>query len=161
MCIRDREKDLPIDYEWYLEKQIKPPLLRIFEVLVGNPDSIFAGEHTRNKYVAKVGVEGMGKFIKVKEHCLGCKIAIDSGPLCKRCQETREREIYFVKLIELRKSQMDFNELWAQCQRCQGSLHQDILCMNRDCPIFYRRRKVVKDLEGAAKIIAKFENNWT
>lgn len=28
--------------------------------------------------------------------------------------------------------------LWSQCQRCQGSLHQDVLCTSRDCPIFYR-----------------------
>lgn len=32
--------------------------------------------------------------------------------------------------------------LWTQCQRCQGSLHQDVLCTSRDCPIFYRRKKV-------------------
>lgn len=31
-----------------------------------------------------------------------------------------------------------FSALWTQCQRCQGSLHQDVLCRSRDCPIFYR-----------------------
>lgn len=35
-----------------------------------------------------------------------------------------------------------FAALWTQCQRCQGSLHQDVLCTSRDCPIFYRRKKV-------------------
>ena len=26
-----------------------------------------------------------------------------------------------------------FSRLWTQCQRCQGSLHQDVLCTSRDC----------------------------
>ena len=42
--------------------------------------------------------------------------------------------------------QQHFSRLWTQCQRCQGSLHQEVLCTSRDCPIFYRRRKAHKDL---------------
>ncbi|KAF7239738.1 DNA polymerase delta catalytic subunit [Varanus komodoensis] len=34
-----------------------------------------------------------------------------------------------------------FSRLWTQCQRCQGSLHEDVLCTSRDCPIFYMRKK--------------------
>lgn len=29
------QNNLPIDYKWYLEKQIKEPLLRIFEPIFG------------------------------------------------------------------------------------------------------------------------------
>ena len=34
--------------------------------------------------------------------------------------------------------QETFGRLWTQCQRCQCSMHQDVLCTSRDCPIFYR-----------------------
>ena len=34
-----------------------------------------------------------------------------------------------------------FSRLWTECQRCQGSLHQEVLCSNKDCPIFYMRTK--------------------
>jgi len=47
--------------------------------------------------------------------------------------------------------------LWTQCQRCQGSLHQDVLCTSRDCPIFYRRKKVQKDLLEAETTLKRFD----
>ena len=48
-------------------------------------------------------------------------------------------------------------QVWTQCQRCQGSLHQEVLCTSRDCPIFYRRKKVQKDLQEAQDALARFE----
>jgi DNA polymerase delta subunit 1 len=47
--------------------------------------------------------------------------------------------------------------LWTQCQRCQGSLSQDVLCTSRDCPIFYRRKKVQKDLNEADAKVRRFD----
>ena len=49
-----------------------------------------------------------------------------------------------------------FARLWTQCQRCQGSLHEDVICTNQDCPIFYMRKKVQKDLQEQDKIISRF-----
>ena len=51
-----------------------------------------------------------------------------------------------------------FGGLWSQCQRCQGSLHQDVLCTSRDCPIFYRRKKVQKDLTEAHSLLSRFQD---
>lgn len=50
--------------------------------------------------------------------------------------------------------------LWTQCQRCQGSLHQDVLCTSRDCPIFYRRKKIQKELHEAHTTLARFNDMW-
>ena len=36
------------------------------------------------------------------------------------------------------------------------SLHADVLCTSRDCPIFYRRKKVAKDLAEAGATLARF-----
>ncbi len=41
----------------------------------------------------------------------------------------------------------------------QGSLHQDVLCTSRDCPIFYRRKKVQKDLGEAHGQLGRF-GDW-
>uniref|UniRef100_A0A4W5LT21 DNA polymerase n=1 Tax=Hucho hucho TaxID=62062 RepID=A0A4W5LT21_9TELE len=49
-----------------------------------------------------------------------------------------------------------FSRLWTQCQRCQGSLHEDVLCTSRDCPIFYMRKKVQKDLDDQEKLVSRF-----
>jgi hypothetical protein len=54
----------------------------------------------------------------------------------------QEAEIYTRGLASVNDLEGAFSQLWTQCQRCQGSLHQDVLCTSRDCPIFYRRKKV-------------------
>ena len=58
------EKNLPIDYNFYLEHQIKQPLIRIFEAVVPNPEHVlFQGEHTKSIYVPKLNMTtGLGKF---------------------------------------------------------------------------------------------------
>ncbi len=77
-----------------------------------------------------------------------------------------------------------FSRLWSQCQRCQGSLHQDVLCTrfgrgfllpdtiaiailtrprtinSKDCPIFYMRKKVQKDLKGQDAVVQRFNAEW-
>ena len=52
--------------------------------------------------------------------------------------------MYAKSLASVNELEQSFAALWTQCQRCQGSLHQDVLCSSRDCPIFYRRKKVQK-----------------
>ena len=56
--------------------------------------------------------------------------------------------------------QSRFSRLWTQCQRCQGSLHSEVLCSNRDCPIFYMRVKVQKELEQATAKLERFSLDW-
>ncbi|PON63164.1 DNA-directed DNA polymerase [Trema orientale] len=52
--------------------------------------------------------------------------------------------------------EMLFGRLWTQCQECQGSLHQDVLCTSRDCPIFYRRKKAQKDMAEAKQQLERW-----
>ena len=76
------------------------------------------------------------------------------------CSESRlilqESSVYFKALSTVNDLENSFARLWTQCQRCQGSLHQDVLCTSRDCPIFYRRKKTQKDLGEAHTILARF-----
>lgn len=100
----------------------------------------------------------------MRASCLSCKspLAEDgsgSGSLCKHCAP-REAEIYQKTLASVNALDANFNALWAQCQRCQGSLHMDVLCSSRDCPIFYRRKKVAKDLNEAQATLARFADDF-
>ena len=49
-----------------------------------------------------------------------------------------------------------YAELWVTCQRCSGSLHQDVLCTSSDCPIYYSRVKTRRDLEVALTALDGF-----
>ena len=153
------QNNLPIDYQFYVDHQIKLPLLRIFEPVFSNAETLlFSGEHTRNIFVPKMATtSGLGKFAVVKKTCLGCKnvLANDAEVLCDRCQQ-KKKMIYIERKQEMSVYEKNYADLWVQCQRCQGSLHEDILCSSRDCPIFYRRIKAKKNLEENREILERF-----
>ena len=95
------------------------------------------------------------RFVKVQKTCLGCKVPINDGALCKNCADN-EVELYWKQLDNVNRVEHQFSRLWTQCQRCQGSLHQDVLCTNNDCPIFYRRKKIQKDLKEAHSTLQRY-----
>ena len=157
------ENDVPIDFNYYIEKQIKPPLQKIFDFIIPNVNALYEGEHTKVQYVPKLNNKssGLGKFAIVKTTCLGCKVPINDsqGVVCKHCQG-KALDIYCLKAVELNLLQKNFWELWTQCQRCQGSLIQEVICTNRDCPIFYKRKKIQNEITNGQKILDKFDNSW-
>lgn len=158
------EHNLPIDTEYYLTNQLSNPITRIFEPIIPNPQSLLTGDHTRIRIkptpTAKAG--GIMMFAVKTFKCMACKTPIpnkDGGeggaPLCKNCAG-KESEIYMQKLAEVNSQQQVFNRLWTECQHCQGSFHQEVLCSNRDCPIFYKRKKVQIDLKSAQDALDRF-----
>lgn len=95
------EEDLPIDYDYYIIKQIKPPLERLLQKtdVIPNIDALFIGEHTKNRYIPKINKNNMmGKFIKVYSTCINCPAKSDKA-LCERC-ETKSLEIFIAKQLE-------------------------------------------------------------
>ena len=79
----------------------------------------------------------------------------EAEAVCKYCKE-KEGEIYQKQIANLATLEEKFTNLWTQCQRCQGSLHEEVLCTSRDCPIFYLRKKVIIELEDQDKLIRRF-----
>ncbi|XP_043698298.1 DNA polymerase delta catalytic subunit [Telopea speciosissima] len=145
------ENNIPIDPQYYLENQISKPLLRIFEPILKNASKeLFQGSHTRSVYISTPSSGGIMKFAKKKLSCFGCKALISDADqaLCSHCKG-REAELYCKTVANVHDLETLFGRLWTQCQECQGSLHQDVLCTSRDCPIFYRRKKAQKDMAEA------------
>ncbi|CAJ0648676.1 12797_t:CDS:10 [Entrophospora sp. SA101] len=137
------ENNIPIDTKYYLDNQLSNPLSRIFEPILDK--FIVAGNHTRVIQVATPSVGGLMKFTVKTATCLGCKT-----PLSKTD----------AALDTVTKLEVHFARLWTQCQRCQGSLHQDILCSSKDCPIWYMRKKAQKDVQDATTITERLNNAW-
>ncbi|XP_078157061.1 DNA polymerase delta subunit 1 [Carex rostrata] len=145
------ENSIPIDPQYYLENQISKPLLRIFEPILKNASrELLHGSHTRAVSISTPSNSGIMKFAKKQLTCLGCKAVISGAnqTLCSHCKG-REAELYCKTVANVSELESLFGRLWTQCQDCQGSLHQDVLCTSRDCPIFYRRRKAQKDMAEA------------
>uniref|UniRef100_A0A8D1A8W9 DNA polymerase n=1 Tax=Sus scrofa TaxID=9823 RepID=A0A8D1A8W9_PIG len=153
------EHSLPIDTQYYLEQQLAKPLLRIFEPILGEGRAeavLLRGDHTRCKTVLTGKVGGLLAFAKRRNCCIGCRTVLShQGAVCKFCQP-RESELYQKEVSHLNALEERFSRLWTQCQRCQGSLHEDVICTSRDCPIFYMRKKVRKDLEDQEQLLRRF-----
>nr|GAT42941.1 predicted protein [Mycena chlorophos] len=161
------ENNVPIDTKYYLENQLSKPLMRIFEPILGEKaNSLLSGDHTRTIQIATPTVGGLMKFAVKQVTCLGCKTplrggnSVKNGAVCKDCRP-RMGELYQRQISATSALQVQFARLWTQCQRCQGSLHQDVLCTSKDCPIFYMRKKAQKDVEDAAAVLDRFEtDSW-
>ena len=151
------EKGIPIDYDAYLEKQLKKPLSKIFDPILGNTSKeLFGGEHTKIRYVAPIQKEGLGNFVQIKQKCLSWKKVMNSDDaLCKDCAP-KMKEIYIERKQEMNRLEKNYADLWVQCQRCQGSLHQEILCQSSDWPIFYRRVKIQKNIKDEQSVLNRF-----
>ncbi|XP_011873098.1 PREDICTED: DNA polymerase delta catalytic subunit isoform X1 [Vollenhovia emeryi] len=155
------QNSIPIDTTYYLENQLAKPLVRIFEPILGEKAEslLLKGDHTRTRCIATSQVGALAAFTRKKETCLGCKSVLppdrEDKAVCKHC-EPKEAELFHNELQAQHKLEEKFSRLWAECQRCQGSLHQEVICSNRDCPIFYMRVKSRIDMAAKIKRIQKF-----
>lgn len=159
------EHNLPIDTKYYLDNQLAKPLSRIFDPILGEKKAsqLLTGEHTRAISIAAPSLGGLMKFAKKTQTCLGCKKPLTSkdemeGAVCLYCRP-RLPELYSRAMTKTSDLETRFGRLWTQCQRCQGSLHCEVICSSRDCPIFYMRMKAKKDVEDAEREIARFDHD--
>lgn len=94
---------------------------------------------------------------------MGCKKPLVSkdeaaGAVCINCRP-RIGELYQRTLHKVSDLEVKFGRLWTQCQRCQGSMHCEVICSSKDCPIFYMRIKAKKDVEDAGKELVRFDRD--
>jgi DNA polymerase delta subunit 1 len=157
------ENNIPIDTKYYLENQLANPLGRIFEPILGEKKAaqLLTGEHTRSISVAAPALGGLMKFTKKTQTCMGCKKPLvgndeKAGAVCEDCRP-RLGELYTKSVNKVSDLEVRFGRLWTQCQRCQGSLHCEVICSAKDCPIFYMRMKAKKDVEDAEKELRRFD----
>lgn len=180
------EHNLPIDTKYYLENQLSNPLQRIFEPILGEKRArqLLTGDHTRTISVAAPTTGGLMRFAVKTAVCMHCKRPLKrkNGPqnpgakkangnksdekkaideaLCLDCIHLAP-QYYVSSLNKVSELETKFSRLWTECQRCQGELHQKVICSSKDCPIFYMRTKAQKDLAAAAKELARFDHtDW-
>ena len=152
------ENNIPIDTQYYLEHQLAGPIERIFEGVLSDPRSLLSGEHTRHIILTTPSTQtkgSIGKFFKVDLQCLGCKTKIKSGAVCSACSDITP-DIYSNILNKRNHYESVFSSVWTQCQQCQELLGQEVICTSRDCPVFYIRKKVQRDLKEQQSMLDRF-----
>ncbi|VDM34153.1 unnamed protein product, partial [Hydatigera taeniaeformis] len=161
------QHNVPIDAKYYLENQLANPLMRIFEPILGEAkakSALLTGEHTLVKSVLHSKVGQLSAFTQKRVSCVGCRSLLpkdrETEALCTYCQ-SKASEIYQKGTERLRALEARYARLWTECQHCQGSIHEQIICSSRDCPIFYMRTKAKTDLDEQVNIMKRFgEPSW-
>ncbi|KAH7826734.1 DNA polymerase delta catalytic subunit [Monocercomonoides exilis] len=156
---------IPIDTDYYLEHQLKGPLERLFSpILKERVTSLFEGDHTRirrkppTSRTSQSASSALMKFVGVARACINCRVKLtpqETGAVCSSCK-AKEGEFLMEAQKTVAQAEEQFGHVMAQCQRCSSSLHTPFLCSSRDCPLFYLRTKVKKDLEDAYECLERF-----
>lgn len=157
------ENSLPIDVKYYMDNQLTKPLERIFQPILGDnrTKELLGGAHTRTIKLSAPKSGGLMRFAKKQELCTNCRTPLrpdNHGALCPNCiREGKAPALYGSALSQMNYLENKFSRLWTECQRCQGSLHQEVLCSNKDCSIFYMRKKAQKDVGQQALEMVKWD----
>lgn len=161
------DHSIPIDVKYYLENQLSKPLERIFTPILGESKTkeLLSGSHTRTIKVLSTKQGGLFKFTVKSDLCKSCKVPLPSSvnlALCVNClKDDKGLDLYCDSLSQMNYLENKFSRLWTECQRCQGSLFQQIICSNNDCPIFYMRKKIQKDINQHKLEIKRWnETDW-
>lgn len=183
------EHDMPIDAEYYLENQLKQPLIRVFEHICGSTEkaeqSLFTTEAGQKVVSAVATMGGMGKFFKAKPKCVSCNKASaksDTAPFCAECEAKggahaeEAKQTCISKATALRKELDDLRSHCSKwCEMPAGNfpdLPMDNAgtvnaadgrecCSNVNCQVIFRRVRAAKALKTASNALDRLKvTNW-
>lgn len=147
--------DVHLDSEYYITKNLIPPLERIFNLVGGNvrlwydemPRVVkFHQPLLQSKKKASAasgaGAPNLRHFLK-DTSCRVCSNQCEdgSGGICGTCREHPFESLYTLSQ-RLRTREKTLNELIKICQNCAGiSPAAPVECVSGDCPIYYSRKR--------------------
>ncbi|KAI0971970.1 DNA polymerase family B [Xylaria arbuscula] len=139
---------LSLDSEYYISKNLIPPLERIFN-LVGANVRQWYDEMPKVRRIRRVDASHWNPFAKKTLEsymraaaCLVCgKKTKNDRSFCRRCQANIPASV--IKLQrQLNKEETKLLDVNRICQSCAGLAPlDDVPCDSKDCPVFYTRMK--------------------
>jgi DNA polymerase zeta len=160
-----------LDAEYYINKNIIPPLERIFNLVGANVRSWY-DEMPKVQRIRMLGGPSLGGDVTTgagknpkrtmesymgSSHCLVCRTKLTpvqqqqqtsafAGevelPLCETCRHTKTSTTIFTLRRRLQKAETRVREIVSVCRSCADvSFDEPVLCDSRDCPVFYSRVK--------------------
>jgi DNA polymerase zeta len=144
-----------LDSEYYISKNLIPPLERIFN-LVGANVRQWYDEMPKVQRIRRVDanfqLQGLSKksafskktlesYMK-SSSCLVCREKLESEhPICPACWEDKSVSMLSLR-TRLHVEERRLLDLHKICQSCSGvSPLDDVTCDSKDCPVFYTRTR--------------------
>ncbi|POR32129.1 DNA polymerase [Tolypocladium paradoxum] len=143
-----------LDAEYYISKNLIPPLERIFN-LVGANVRQWYDEMPKVQRIHQA-TSGQGSKRSTLEsymrstHCLVCnaKFADEGHSLCPPCRADTPASLLALQ-TRLAADERKFQEVLTVCRSCSGmSPLEEVRCDSRDCPVFWTRMRQRTKLVG-------------
>ncbi|EMC98032.1 hypothetical protein BAUCODRAFT_120942 [Baudoinia panamericana UAMH 10762] len=169
--INDERAEL--DAEYYISKNLIPPLERIFN-LVGANVRQWYDDMPKVQRIRMLGGPRDGEIVKGKKTmesymgsslCLACRARLppirpedaeQALPLCQRCREERRQETLLTLRRKLQKAEKKVGDMHGVCRSCANlSPDDEVRCDSRDCPVMYSRVKSDTQLSVARSGLGK------
>ena len=144
-----------LDSEYYISKNLIPPLERIFNLVGANVrqwyDEMPKFQRIR-RVDANLQLHGQSKELAISKRtlesymksssCLVCREKLESeGSICLSCWADKSTSLFSLRtrLNAEERKMLDLNKI---CQSCEGmSPLDEVACDSKDCPVFYTRTR--------------------
>ncbi len=157
------ENDLALDYDHYLEKQIKKPMSRIFARIPGietekQAQKILFSNLTRKKILPTLQqIHPIYNYVQTKYNCILCgKKTFEV--CCDTCFTTQKKNIDIAIEDEVKKSVKRKRNCIDTCKNCLNQDEDEIYCDNTHCPEYMPRKKSIADWKKATKKYGIYRN---
>lgn len=136
-----------LDAEYYISKNLIPPLERIFN-LVGANVRQWYDEMPKVQRIHQTSNEPGFKKMTLESymrstHCLVCntKFAEEGHTLCPACRANTPGSLFTLQ-TRVAAEERSFQDVLSICRTCSGlSPLEDVRCDSKDCPVFWTRTK--------------------
>ncbi|KXL42393.1 hypothetical protein M433DRAFT_358235 [Acidomyces richmondensis BFW] len=176
------DENAELDAEYYINKNIIPPLERIFN-LVGANVRQWYDEMPKVQRIRVLGGQREGNSHGFKSNktmesymgsslCLVCRIKLplppphveeSDIPLCNVCREDKVQHALLALRTKLQKAERKARYMNDVCRDCANLAPIDeVKCESRDCPVFYSRVKADTHLgavrNGVGRVLEALQN---
>ncbi|KAB8290538.1 hypothetical protein EYC80_010963 [Monilinia laxa] len=142
-----------LDAEYYISKNLIPPLERIFNLMGANVRGWY-DEMPKVQRVRRIDInfeQGQLRELGNKKtlesymkssSCLVCKDKLETeGFLCPQCLSNAPASMHYLQ-TKLNVEEKKFLDVQRICQGCSGlSPIEEVKCDSKDCPVFYTRTR--------------------
>jgi DNA polymerase zeta len=152
VLLHDPQSEL--DAEYYISKNIIPPLERIFNLVGANVrqwyDEMPKFQRIRRIEGTALPANGRDLIISKKtlesymksSSCVVCRNKLDAEiSICRSCLEQPHMALLTLKsrLVKAERRAVQYDKV---CRSCEGfAWGEDVKCVSKDCPVFYSRTR--------------------
>lgn len=159
-----RNDNNELDAEYYISKNLIPPLERIFNLVGANVRQWYdeMPKHQRIRRVEPSSLPGSKDLVVSKKTlesymksstCLVCHEKLEEeSAICARCMQHADGSLLMLR-ARLNKAEKKAVKLERVCRSCAGlAWGEDVRCDSKDCPVFYTRTRHMAELRSSRMV---------